>query len=142
MRKGVKIGAVVALVVALTSCSNSTDTTAPSTEPVGFANVETDTTPTPEPLVAETPTVNDPNEELFVSETRGRLTSATQIPNATDQQLIDAGWAACEWIASGQSTDDMTVIEGETRLTEADYYQDSQAIAVAAVMHLCHDVRD
>lgn len=140
MRKGVKIGAVVALVVALTSCSNSTDTTAPSTEPVGFANVQT--SETPEPLVAETPTANDPNEELFVSETRGRLTSATQIPNATDQQLIDAGWAACEWIESGQSTDDMTVIEGETRLTEADYYQDSQAIAVAAVMHLCPDVRD
>lgn len=102
MFKGIKFGAVVALVIALTACSGSGGDEQPNNEPVGVANVEETTNTTPEPLVAETPDKSAADaDETFIKYVREELPAKTSIPNATDEQLIAAGHDACEQIASG-----------------------------------------
>lgn len=135
-----RIAVTALILVSLTGCTSTDD--GAGTEPVGFANVQQDATPMPEPLVAETPGAESTVDEAdFLAEARSRFTTATQIPDATDEQLIEAGWAACAYLEAGNNPDDLTVIEGETRnLGEDGYFMDSAAIATAAVMHLCTDV--
>lgn len=61
---------------------------------------------------------------------------ATQIPNATDDQLLEAGVAACAQLAEGKMVDQVRVIDGETA-NEIGYFVDSMSIAVAAEGRLC-----
>lgn len=141
MFKGLKIGAVAALVVALTACSGGGVGEQPNNEPAGVANVQP--SETAEPLVAETPALAPAvDEAAYLEDVRDRFTSATQIPNATDEQLLDAAWEACAYLEAGGNPDDLTVIEGETRNIEGGYYMDSQAIAMAALSNICPELRD
>lgn len=150
MVKGLKIGAVVALVMVLAGCGND-GSAQTENEPVGFANVqpETDATPeasaTPEPLVAETPAATEPlttgtPEEQFVERAKFYLDidpSNNQVPHATDEQLIDAGNKACERLRAGEAIYGFSVIEGETQVSEI--FWTSGQIAIGASETLCAD---
>lgn len=59
----------------------------------------------------------------------------TQIPDATDAQLLEAGYKACDRIESGEPSEDISLIEGETRTRG--YYMDSGAIITAARVTIC-----
>lgn len=123
------VAAVLALL--LTGCAGTTE--APSGE-------RTAPTESAAPLVAATQRAPEPDdaEAAFIADARGRLAqnAQTQIPDATDQQLIDAGRQACERLAAGEATDQMSLIEGEI-VSESGYYWDSAAIIAPARMFLC-----
>lgn len=95
-------------------------------------------TPAPEPLTA---TASEPSTEsdldaAFLAEAHTRLASIrSQIPDATDDQLLAAGNEACERLATGESGEEMTLIEGEE--TTGGYYMDSSAIIIAARLTIC-----
>lgn len=128
------------IVLGLTGCSES----------VGNATAERTSTATnesaapsdsPEPLVAESPAGEPDAEQLFLAEARDRLSglgSATTIPNATDDQLIVAGHAACEALTAQQPFNDVSVIEGEERVQGS--FLDSAAIASAAILYFCPEM--
>lgn len=98
------------------------------------------------PLVAETPDApsatseNSPEGAYLAAIKEARagkiLTQKTQIPDATDAQLLSAGQAACVKIAAGEPSETISVIEGETR-DAAGYFTDSSAITGAATKTLC-----
>ncbi|OIU88667.1 hypothetical protein [Microbacterium sp. AR7-10] len=104
------------------------------------------TTPTPDatesaaPLVAETsapPTAAENAEDAFLIEARSRLAKIrTQIPDATDAQLLDAAHEACERIEGGESSAEMSLIDGETK-SDAGYFMDSGAIITSARLTMC-----
>lgn len=93
------------------------------------------------PLVAETPTA-EPSlpsvESEFVALVRESLPANTLIPNATDDQLIAAGNEACERLRAGETSDTITLIDGEQK-NGADIYADSGAIITSARLTLCTD---
>ncbi len=100
----------------------------------------TPTTETAAPLVAETaeaeePTVTDV-EATFLDAVRATLPAETQIPDATDEQLLAAGVQACERLAAGESSDAMSLIEGETP-NGLGYFTDSGMIITAARQTIC-----
>lgn len=133
MRKQATVVTVtVALLLALTGCGEE----APESAPVGFANTEA-SAETPAPLVAEKPEASTDNAESdYLVKVRDRIAKIqTQIPNATDAQLLEAGYAACERIEAGISGEDWSIIEGET-MTNG-YYMDSAAISGSARTTLC-----
>lgn len=146
MFKGVKIGAVAALVIALTACSGGGVDEQVSSEPAGVANVEETTNTTPEPLVAETPTATEAPtagspEEQFAERVKFYLDidpASNQVPNATAEQLLVAGYAACEKRAAGEKINEFSVIEGETTIN--DLYWSSGQITIAALETICTDV--
>lgn len=93
------------------------------------------------PLVAETPTA-DPEESdaesKFIALVGESLPVNTTIPDATDEQLVAAGMEACERLRAGESSDTITLIDGEQK-NGADLYADSSAIITAARLTLCPD---
>ena len=144
MFKGIKFGAVAALVIALTACSGGGVDEQPNNEQAGVANVEETTNTTPEPLVAETPaTTESPDagspEEQFAERVKFYLDidpASNQVPNATAEQLIAAGHDACEQIASGTAYEDVRVVEGE-QPQNGGYYLDTSAIMSGAIIAYC-----
>ncbi len=93
------------------------------------------------PLVAVTPeeTPTDDAESAFVASVRTGLPQDTQIPDATDQQLIDAGYRACDALESGDDPISISVIDGEQQ-DEGGYFQDSIAIITASVQTICPEL--
>ena len=132
--------AVAALLLAftLTGCGDDT-TPAESNEARGFADTApADETATPTPAETLSAPPSDEVEVAYVAYVRGKLLANTQIPDATDEQLIDAGRRACDILDSGTNPDDLTVIDGEERAGgEGGYFQDSATIATGARMYLC-----
>lgn len=132
------IAAVVVLLFALTGCGEETAT--PADEPKPFAAPLTaEASPTPDADASE-----DDIEVAYLDHLRRALEvgGGDSIPNATDQQLIDAGHKACEQMDSGATYDDVRVVEGELE-TEVGY-KASGRIAAAASIYLCteHNVED
>lgn len=133
----------VLIALTLTGCAGTTDTASDETQDVATTSTEVTETPTPtpttEPLVAETtaPEATDAEKEAaFLVEVRERLSKIrTQIPDATDEQLLEAAHEACERIAAGTSGEDMTLIEGETRTNG--YFMDTAAISTSAALTIC-----
>lgn len=138
--------AVGALVLALTACSGSTEpeANAGTADATPITSAEPTTEPTTAetasaPLTAEAPSTDE--DELFLSEARSRLSSlgaATTIPNATDEQLIDAGHRACDLVRAQTPFNDVSVIEGEPR-NQGSYF-DSAAITSAAILYYCPEM--
>lgn len=90
-----------------------------------------------QPLAAETPAAqDDTGAPAFVDAVRESLAPNTQIPDATDEQLIAVGEAACARIAAGESLDGASLIEGE-QPNGIGGYDDTNMIIVAAKQHLC-----
>ncbi|CAN7154332.1 DUF732 domain-containing protein [Microbacterium foliorum] len=94
------------------------------------------------PLEAETPAPEeaggDDAEQAFLDNVRDNLPTPTTIPDATDEQLLAAGMEACERLRAGETSDTITLIEGEQK-NGADIYADSGAIITAARLSLCPD---
>jgi hypothetical protein len=88
------------------------------------------------PLTAETPDDPADDDEAFLAYVRENLAPATQIPDATDAQLIAAGEQACEQLESGVAHGDVRVVDGEVP-NGADIYADSSAIMNGAVLTYC-----
>lgn len=125
---------IAGIALVLTGCS-AAPTPASTLNPVETVTETTEAEPTVEPLVAET-TAPATGEEQFLTYVRENLPANTVIPDATDEQLLAAGEEACDRIAAGESTDDMTLIDGEQR-PDGGYYRDSGNIITGARLHLC-----
>ena len=130
---GAAAGAV--LLLALTGCAGQAPTKAPAASASEEAPAETveplKATPQDEPAADGTP------EEQYLASVREVLDpETTQIPDATDEQLLAAGADACEQIADGTLPDKVRVIEGE-QPDDAAYYVDSMIIGGAASKTLC-----
>lgn len=94
------------------------------------------------PLEAETtePTAETTNvDEQFLTDVRKALTNGreTTIPNATDEQLIEAGHAACEQLAAGTDQGAVHVVDGEKPDDMIGQYPESFIIAGVATGRLC-----
>lgn len=132
--------AVLAALVALTLAGCA----APASQETDEPAVTQSSPEAPEPLVAQTAApeeVDDP-EVLFVAkfhEMRDSMAGASQIPDATDDQLIASGWEACELIRSGTSPDSVRLVDGE-HPNGADVYADSSALMNAALLTLCPEL--
>ena len=138
MRRIGVVAAAALLVLGMTGCaSGSTDEPAAADSAAESREVA--------PLTAEKPAAEDSGgtpEEQYLEHMRARIKEdrppdlATQIPNATDEQLLEAGAAACDQISQGLPVDQVRVIEGETP-NQSQYYVDSLDIASAAQETLC-----
>lgn len=142
MKRGTLIGIIAGAVLVAGGIgagfgASIASTPAPTpTVSVEAAPVES-VTPDSEPLTAETPTAGEPDTVAFIAMVRSRLaTFNTQIPNATDEQLLAAGLAGCERILSGEGVEGMSVITDEAPGTGG-YFYDSNAIIAGAMIHLC-----
>lgn len=126
------ITAAIVAVLMLTGCANTAPTDA-------------DETPaeTPAPLVAETPAtaIADDADAAFLTYVREHLPTNTQIPDATDEQLIAAGQNACDQMRAGTAPGDVRVVDGE-QPNDSGYYLDSSAIMNGAVTALCPEFLD
>lgn len=91
-------------------------------------------------LIAETsteaPAATEGPEDAFLAGVRDGLRDDTQIPGATDGQLLAAGADACAQMAAGAALETITVIDGETP-DAAGYFVDSMIIAGNADGTLC-----
>ena len=97
-------------------------------------------TETPEPLVAETPDASGTGTEAdakFLQYVRDHLLPETQVPNATDEQLITAGHDACEQLRSGVALEDVRVVDGETAHPSTGGFYDTSAIMGGAILSYC-----
>ena len=129
------VAALVALV--LTGCAG----VAPAPGDERTAPVVTEPAPPVEsaaPLRAETaaPEVSDA-DTAFLAYVRRTVLPETQIPNATDQQLIDAGHEACHQLASGVALEDVRVVDGETAHPSTGAFYDTSAIMGGAILNYC-----
>lgn len=125
------------LLLGLTGCAQSAGNT--SEERVSPATAES-----AEPLVADAPS-DEPStadqseaEAAFLAAFRDiQQTYASVIPDATDEQLLASGYEACERLAAGETSTDISLIDGEQRNPQSEMYLDSVSIIGAAVPHLC-----
>ena len=128
--------AVAALAVlsalTLTGCAGSVES--PAAESTAPAATESAA-----PLVAEgepTEATDAEAEAAFLVEVRDRLGKIrTQIPDVTDEQLIESAYEACEALAPNLTGEDLSLIDGETRTNG--HFMDSSAIIVAARLTMC-----
>ena len=123
------------LLLTLIGCAGSVED-APS-EPQGSSQ----STPTEStaPLVAETPVAPtvDAADAAFLEYVRENVLPETQIPNATDEQLIAAGHDACEQLESGVALENVRVVDGETPHPSTSAYYDTSAIMGGAILSYC-----
>ncbi|WP_353665548.1 DUF732 domain-containing protein [Microbacterium sp. che218] len=95
------------------------------------------TSRTDAPLTAQTPEASSTGgEAAFLVAVRANLRPDNVIPDATDAQLLAAGREACEKLAAGTPSDQISVIEGEPT-NGAGYYSDSGTIITAADSTIC-----
>ncbi|MCC2030607.1 hypothetical protein [Microbacterium allomyrinae] len=140
---GAGVGAAIAATQAPDAAPTPIVTTAetPASSEPASPPAPTDTTG---PLVAEEPSEGR-DEAAFLAFVRLRqATYPTQIPNATDEDLIATGDIACARLSDGlaegktdaQIVDGLSVIEGEAK-SDAGYFSDSGVIIASAQMNLC-----
>lgn len=139
-----RIALTALIALALTGCSGAADEA--TSDPRSFAQSVPSETPevAPEPSPSTEPLIAAPDAEMTEAEAeaaylvtvRERLSKIrTQIPNASDEQLLIAARDACERLEAGESGENMTLIEGED-LTNG-YYMDSGAIIISARLTMC-----
>lgn len=93
---------------------------------------------TPDPLIAEPDEAAATGSEgAYLAQLREALegSGGNSIPDATDEQLIQAGLDACEQMATGTALEDVRVIEKEPETGVG--YKDSLRIAAVAAIHYC-----
>ena len=135
------VAATAATLLLLTGCASTPDApanTAKSAE-------SSDAAETVAPLTAEPPAAADAGqspEDAYLDVMRIRLEAdrppieATQIPNASDAQLLEAAAAACEQLAAGTEHHAVRVVDGETP-NQLGRYNDSADIAGYASEFIC-----
>lgn len=134
--KRTALAATAAAALFLLAGCTSTTTTETVTVTPGASGTFSDgeTTVEVEPLTAEAPAATNA-EASYLATVRAELRPDNVIPNATDEQLLEAGREACERLASGESSDTISLIEGEQ--TTAGYFRDSVQIVQAAATTIC-----
>lgn len=128
-----RIAALAAvLVLTLTGCAGGADE-------AGDVRTAPAVSESSAPLVAEEPSNDtDEAEAAFLDAFRAiQHTYASVIPDATDEQLLAAGYDACERLAAGEVSTDISLIDGEERNAQSEMYLDSVSIIGAAVPNLC-----
>lgn len=135
--KKVTAALAVLLALTLTGCASATGNAAEErTAPVATETVTPEETPAP--LVAEEPAPEASGPDAkFLEYVRGAILPETQIGNATDQQLIDAGHEACRQLEAGTALEDVRVVEGETAHPSTGAYYDTSAIMSGAILNYC-----
>ncbi|MBD8477560.1 DUF732 domain-containing protein [Microbacterium sp. CFBP 8794] len=136
MKRTALAATAVAALLLLAGCTSTTTTETVTVTPgssgaYGAGN----TTVEVEPLTAETPAALD-FEATYLEIVRAELRPDNVIPNATDEQLLEAGRKACEELAAGTPSDQISVIEGEPA-NGLGYFSDSGTIITAAATTLC-----
>lgn len=132
-----KVTAVIAVLLALTltGCAGSGNEAGDErTAPVMSDSATPEETAAP--LTAETaePEATDA-DSVFLAYVRDALIPQSQITNATDEQLINAGHEACVQLESGVAYEDVRVVEGEQPMN--DIYYDSSAVMNGAITAYC-----
>lgn len=127
----------VLLALTLTGCAGGSDNAADErTAPAVSESAAPDETAAP--LTAEEPADEaDTPDSKFLEYVRGALLTETQIGNATDEQLIEAGHEACEQLAAGTALEDVRVVEGETAHPSTGAFYDTSAILSGAILNYC-----
>lgn len=128
-----------AVLLLLTGCTSTTTAETITVTPGASGTYsDGDTSVEVEPLTAETPTVAADGEAAFLGDVRAKLRPDNVIPNATDEQLVDAGESACEAIANGENTITLSLIDGE-QADASGFFPDSAVIISAARSTICSD---
>lgn len=130
------------LLLALTGCTDDgASTSDESTDRVASVTDEptagSEETASPEPLVAQDPGEQSDfeKEAAYLEAVHDRLSRIqSQIPDATDEQLLAAADDACR-LANDTNNDELSLIDGETKTNG--YYMDSSAIIISARMTIC-----
>lgn len=134
-----KVTATLAVLLALTltGCATGSENAADErTAPSASESAAPEETSAP--LTAEEPADEaDSPDAKFLEYVRGALLPETQIGNATDEQLIEAGHEACEQLAAGTALEDVRVVEGETAHPSTGAYYDTSAIMGGAILNYC-----
>lgn len=130
--------AVLALLAALTlsGCAGTADPT--GDERTAPAASESDAPLTAETAEPETESAGSPDDQ-YLTDVRTALTNGreTAIPNATDEQLLQAGRDACEQIAAGTPESEIHVVDGEQPDELLGEYPESYIIATVAQGRIC-----
>ena len=123
------VAATAATLLLLTGCASTAAPDVSASKPVAEDVA---------PLVAATPDEVTPDspEAGFLTEVRPYIDKSTQIPDATDDQLLLAGEDACTQIADGTLPDKVRVIQDE-QPDDLGYYVDSGRIGYFAAEYLC-----
>lgn len=125
-----------ALLLTLTGCAGAPDA-------AGDERTAPATTESAAPLTAEATedeAIEAPKaDEQYLTDVRTALTNGreTTIPNATDEQLVQAGQDACEQLAAGTAEGEVRVVEGEQMDEQWGDYRESVIITGIARKHLC-----
>ena len=135
--KRASIAVAVLVALTLTGCAGTPEA-APS-KPREAS--ETATVETPEPTVAPLTAAPVPEgvDAAFLAEIRKRTDVAT-IAQATDDQLIAAGHAACDAFAADPNIESLRLIEGEVPQEDGRYF-DSIVIGTHAAMYMCTEYK-
>lgn len=137
MFKGIKFGAVAALVIALTACSGGGADEQPSSEPAGVANVEETTNTTPEPSATpepETPALTE-QETAYLELVRTR-NDRKEIAAATDEHLVALAHQACEELAVTPDQNALRLFP-EEEANSLGFYNSSATVGVFAGETIC-----
>lgn len=133
--KKVTAALTVLLALTLAGCAGGSDDAADErTTPSASESSEPEETAAP--LTAETEQPVDSADSTYLSYIRESLQPDTQIGNASESSLVEAGHKACEQLQSGVNIEDVRVVEGETP-NASGYYADSLAIRNAAQVAYC-----
>lgn len=125
----------VLVVVTLAGCAGTSDSAGNErTAPAVTESAAPDSSGTP--LVAETAAPETDADRVFLAYVHDALQPDTQIGNASDASLVQAGHAACDQIRSGVAIEDVRVIDGETP-NASGYYADSSSVRNAAQVAYC-----
>lgn len=124
--------ATAVLLFGLAGCAATPDAEPPAQKPAS----ETPAGEMPEAEAPETPEI-EADEAAFIAQVREKLRPDNIIPNATDDQLLAAGYAGCERLNDGEDSAFISVIEGEEQHPEYGSYLDSITILTAARAELC-----
>lgn len=125
--------------IALTGCAAATDAAPQGTPPpTASETTQPSSESTSEPLAAKTtePSTDDADTK-FLAYVRETLLPETQIPNATDEQLIAAGHDACKQLQSGVALEEVRVVEGESAHPSTGAFYDTSAILSGAILNYC-----
>jgi hypothetical protein len=136
MKRGLIAAGAVAMLL-LTGCTAQVAAEPAASSAAPSTSAATDAAA---PLVAEAPTAASSAastpEAAFLAQVREVLPADTSIPDATDEQLLTAGEAACEQMTAGTDFSAVSVIEGE-QADDLGIHQDSALIAAVARKTIC-----
>lgn len=127
--------AALALLAALTLTGCAGATSSPSDD---GSMMSRSTSETEAPLTAEpTSEPETGSDQAYLVQLRQALegSGGNSIPDATDEQLIEAGQDACEQMAAGTALEEVRVVEDEPETGVG--FKDSLRIAAVAAQHFC-----